>query len=251
MKQKPILFDSESVRALLTCAKCEERSVPFPCEHCGSTEFRKTQTRRICNPQLPDDWEPFGEIRMLHKMKDDEFVTDSFGHPIEIGLGWCNQDGDLGYKPKYYEGELGWAKETYWIAEVEGMGHTPCMVYAAAWDGPGEPTLAHLCDHAPMPPENFYDPPIKYGKHSSRFMPKWATRLWVEFGPSRPPERVGTISWDDACAEGWPGPHTDCTEYEGAVEWFKFRWNGIYGKDAWEKNQWAWPYQFKRIGEPK
>ena len=47
MPEKSILFDTESVRGLLTCAQRGTMSVPFPCEKCGSTEFTKTQTRRV------------------------------------------------------------------------------------------------------------------------------------------------------------------------------------------------------------
>jgi len=235
MKQKPILFDGESVRALLTCAKCGKLSAPFPCEHCGSTEFSKTQTRRLCNPQPPDDWEPYGDIRMLHKMRDGGYVEDCHGDPIEIGRGWCNWCGDWGIKPKYQEGELGWVRETW--------SHASKYWDVPPRDIPSDATIWYRADTPESPDWTMWRPSI--------FMPKWAARLWVEFGPNRPPERVGTISWDDACAEGWPGPHADCTEYEGAVEWFKFRWNGIHGKDAWDRNDWVWCYQFKRIGEPK
>ena len=44
---KQLLLNQDMVRASLTCAKCGKLSRPFPCCHCGSTEFLKQQTRRI------------------------------------------------------------------------------------------------------------------------------------------------------------------------------------------------------------
>ena len=179
MKQKPIPFDSESVQSLLTCAQCGKLSVPFPCEHCGSTEFAKTQTRRLCNPQPPEDWESYGDIRMLHKMQDGEFVLDRHGNPIEIGLGWCNEDGDWGIKPKYYQGELGWVKEGLYRAMV--------------LQPPGD--MAYYRTE-PVRPAHPIPWRWKPGRIPAMFMPKETARIWVEFGPNRPPERVQDISND-------------------------------------------------------
>ncbi len=45
--EHPLLYTTEMVRRILTCAKCGKISVEFPCCHCGSEEFCKTQTRRV------------------------------------------------------------------------------------------------------------------------------------------------------------------------------------------------------------
>ncbi|KKK86328.1 hypothetical protein LCGC14_2764330 [marine sediment metagenome] len=46
-KDHPLLFTGDMVIRILTCAKCGKISVEFPCCHCGSEEFCKTQTRRV------------------------------------------------------------------------------------------------------------------------------------------------------------------------------------------------------------
>jgi len=79
-------------------------------------------------------------------------------------------------------------------------------------------------------------------------MPKKAARLWLKVTKVRV-ERIGEITWDDAVAEGWPGPHADCDLYEGAVEWFKYLWDSLnkhrgYG---WDTNPWVAAYDFERI----
>lgn len=45
--EHPLLFTTEMVIRILTCARCGKISVEYPCCHCGSEEFCKTQTRRV------------------------------------------------------------------------------------------------------------------------------------------------------------------------------------------------------------
>ncbi len=47
MKDHPLLYTGDMVIRILTCAECGKISVEFPCCHCGSEEFCKTQTRRV------------------------------------------------------------------------------------------------------------------------------------------------------------------------------------------------------------
>lgn len=215
MKQKPILFDGESVRALLTCAKCGKLSAPFPCEHCGSTEFSKTQTRRLCNPQPP---EGAGAWHLSQGVYRDTMTAP--------GLRW---------KPRYREGELGWVRE--------GLGtnynETAVDVGLASYVLDGELVEPYLTWR------------WKRGRLPGMFMPKATARFWVRFGPNRPPEQVQEISLGDVCAEGiwrldWAWC---CPDTTGDWNWktaFRDRWNGIHGPDAWDKNRWVWPYQFER-----
>lgn len=49
--EHPIPFTGDMLCAVVTCARCGQISIPFPCQHCGSTEFRKTQTRRVMKTQ--------------------------------------------------------------------------------------------------------------------------------------------------------------------------------------------------------
>lgn len=56
-------------------------------------------------------------------------------------------------------------------------------------------------------------------------------------------ERVQEISRDNALAEGIQYWHQDCDYIHG----FSVLWDSIYGKDAWERNDWVWCISFKKV----
>lgn len=98
----------------------------------------------------------------------------------------------------------------------------------------------------------------------SRFMPKWAARIWREVTAVRA-ERVQDISEDDAEAEGVYRYWTHCCDTGiWSSEWdedegkssrglFELAWDSInfsrgYG---WDANPWVWVYDFKPLEAPK
>lgn len=56
-------------------------------------------------------------------------------------------------------------------------------------------------------------------------------------------ERVQEINNGDIQKEGFLG---DMIMVDG-YPWFKNLWNKIYGKDAWDKNEWCWCIEFKGV----
>ena len=102
-------------------------------------------------------------------------------------------------------------------------------------------------------------------KRPSIFMPKWATRLWLEITDIRV-ERLHDISEKDAEAEGVETNTPDVRDGEwfhygrglddfpafSAKESFESLWDLINaerngGAYAWDKNPWVWVITFKRV----
>ncbi len=93
---------------------------------------------------------------------------------------------------------------------------------------------------------------------SSRFMPKWASRIWLELTGVRP-ERLQDITREDAQAEGiteylcemgLPGTEEadDLWRNRTSIENFAALWDSINGeRSPWERNDWVWALSFRRI----
>ena len=76
---------------------------------------------------------------------------------------------------------------------------------------------------------------------SSRFMPKWACRLWLEVKDVRV-ERLQDITQADVLAEGMNPDWSD-------LAWYGFRdlWDSLNAKrgHTWAVNPWVWVIEFK------
>jgi len=102
MKEKPILFNAEMVKAVLS--------------------GRKTQTRRVMKPQ-PYKYK-FGSIgmsvwRWLYKKK----------YEFQEQQNWINAC------PYGRVGERLWVRETFTGCDLPGFGDIPCIVYDDEWEG--------------------------------------------------------------------------------------------------------------------
>jgi len=100
----------------------------------------------------------------------------------------------------------------------------------------------------------------EYGRsswRSSRFMPRWASRITLEVTGVRV-ERVQCISPEDAAAEGTPGvigplrvnSGPPAESFLSATYGFMQLWNAINGKRAgaaWADNPWVWVVSFRRV----
>jgi hypothetical protein len=78
---------------------------------------------------------------------------------------------------------------------------------------------------------------VGWHKRNSMFMPKAAARIWLRCTGVRA-ERVQSISQEDAVAEGvgWHPPF--------AYQAFAQLWHSINGKEGWDANPWVWVYEF-------
>lgn len=81
-------------------------------------------------------------------------------------------------------------------------------------------------------------------------MPRWASRILLEITDIRV-ARVQDISEDDAMAEGILAPSPDSIDI-GPIEVFADLWDSINAKRgySWDRNPWVWVIGFRRINEP-
>jgi len=78
-------------------------------------------------------------------------------------------------------------------------------------------------------------------------MPRWASRITLEITGVRV-ERLTALSDDDAHNEGCPArlPHNPEDEHQ-ARTWFRGLWSEIYGAESWQANPWVWVVEFKCV----
>ncbi len=250
MKERPVIFNGEMVRAIL--------------------DGHKTQTRRVMKPQ-PEPcyrgghWWPSNAFKtMLHI---EEQMQNGQG-------GWKGLAGDA--CPFGQVGDQLWVRETWSDVNLEGI---PAVAYRADGDV-----------YSPMDDESFLDEygAFNYEDHRvtkyhfsawysdliegiegvwrpSIHMPRWASRITLEITAVRV-ERLNDISVDDAKAEGVRAlennfgngpaycdyllPNLDDTAewYNRASDSFKSLWKSIYGEESWRANPWVWVIEFRRVG---
>jgi len=232
-KERPILFSTPMVQALLEGRKTQTRRIIKPQPSPRATEFYHSvkggwpKTPWHARLELPSDpgyYEvtdlykcPYGTVGDIlwvretfiqgQKMDGEEmFVYDDNGHPIDKT--WYRADGDL---DKWFNGDA--------MVEV-----------------PWKPSI---------------------------HMPKSAARLWLELTDIRV-ERVQDISEEDAIAEGvesrleerliskpvhykvyYNGPGDDSTYSSSASVSFETLWQKINGPESLQANPWIWALTLK------
>ncbi|MGF6438133.1 hypothetical protein [Kosakonia sp. 1610] len=221
MKERPMIFNAEMVRAIL--------------------DGRKTQTRRIMKPQPTPctlqkggHWWPSNVFKtMLHI---EEEMQNGKG-------GWGGLVGDA-----CHFGDVGdriWVRETF-------------AAFDADWKFPGRP---HDLKDGPWPnviyPASRSEVPPGTLRPSIH-MPRWASRITLEITGVRV-ERLQNISDEDVDAEGFAGDYPTSALPElfpgEPSDWshlsmrdcYGVLWQSIYGEDSWQANPWVWVIEFKRI----
>jgi hypothetical protein len=180
-------------------------------------EGRKSMTRRIVKPQstIPRDWQEGGWAK---EVKD------------AVIRSRC---------PYGVPGDRLWVRETFLVVGEYPKDYR--IVYSASNDGPD----------AWLSPS--WKPPI--------FMPRWASRITLEVAGVKV-ERVRDISEGDAKAEGveilyrpsgepvYGSPK--CGEippywHSAARNAFELLWQSIHGPGSWERNDWVWCLEFRKV----
>jgi len=192
---------------------------------------RKTQTRRVIkNPEY------YGCLTgdCPHVHRDDCARSVSEHSPYKVGQRlWVREE---------------WAKvpmTAYWhdstiphreLTNSDARGDGWWAVYKASWER------------------------VSPGWKSSRFMPRWASRITLEVVSIRA-ERVQDINGADAFAEGvpcsaWSEMDWDDDGYptsyvkrdQQAIEEYEELWDRINGKTyPWSSNPWVWVIEFKVV----
>ena len=219
MKERPILFNGEMVRAIL--------------------DGRKTMTRRVVKPQPFEDpkwglsWAPRGiaENKPIYCERNANFnpITKAM---TEVGA------------PLGTIGDRLWVRETWGLMSYHDT--TDWCGYSIKDVSEAELRERFLIEHATnwdLPNESAYWRP-------SIHMPRWASRITLEITAVRV-ERLQEITEEDAMKEGCEREFKP----DGSVAWgaglieaaenFRTLWQSIYAN--WDANPWVWVYQIRRI----
>ncbi|AWC76417.1 hypothetical protein CLM65_14155 [Serratia marcescens] len=210
MKERPVIFNGEMVRAIL--------------------DGRKTQTRRVMKPQ-PEPcyrgghWWPSNAFKtMLHI---EEQMQNGQG-------GWKGLAGDA--CPFGRVGDRLWVRETFMDLTGTGIEAT-----TGKFEG-----LAYRAD---TPAGSYGDEVRKdYGLKwtPSLHMPRKACRILLEITAVRV-ERLNDISEEDAKAEGVKAGVCPGHEHMMHQVAFSELWQSIYGEESWSANLWVWVIEFKQV----
>jgi hypothetical protein len=255
MNEKPILFSTPMVNAIL--------------------DDRKWQTRRIVTPKrcsvfLPrrvyaDPMLGRGKINPRSAPRGRHAATLHADGAVSVAL----HDGPLGVEPGEFEWRCPYAEgstmlrdgkwiitpkpdQALWVRETWGYGDR----YYREFDEKGGPgtVVAYLADHSAM---MFGETPKRVPKYDieqwnwsrmrwrpSIFLPRWACRILLDVREVRI-ERLQDITEDDAYAEGVPTSLTLAGESCRAA--YARLWDTINPKTPWKSNPWVWVISFSRL----
>lgn len=233
MAIKPILFNTEMVRAIL--------------------DGRKTCTRRVIKPQ----WEECPTCKYVHN----EYIYDKMAENVYCAR--CGYPLEPERRSPYQPGDILYVRETWqYLYELDGneqvIEDTGKYYYAATDTIPfdayvDENGVTH--DHTPWRP--------------SIHMPKEAARIWLRVTDVRV-ERLQEITEEGAIREGAEGEKchhinvgafgcTDCMN-TGWIEppqvEFMQIWDSTIKKSdldryGWNANPWVWVIEFERCEKPQ
>lgn len=214
MTDRPILFSAPMVRAL--------------------NEGRKTQTRRILNPQ-PFPWAEAVEIGPY----------DGYGAPGLVIQRTLDNRKQMGAGViRFAPGDRLYVREAHYLTD---NGHEEYAVFAADRKAVAE----HLASVEALPADFPADVRARHLKlRPGIHLPRWASRLTLTVTDLRI-ERLKDCSEADAEAEGcvwdsadgwdvWYVPGANMPRHgASATECFSLLWDSINGAGAWEANPWV------------
>lgn len=216
MKERPILFSAEMVRAIL--------------------EGRKTQTRRVMKSQpysngfhwngndilCHNDYLPPSAMLLDVGTRKNPCVISSVEDRFEYNC------------PYGQPGDRLWVRET-WAARPcqDHLSPSQCDDEGLWWKASISPFPTGLAGcHGKWRP--------------SIHMPRWASRILLEITDIRV-ERLQDICEDDAKGEGYPVLQEENVPHP--KNWFELLWDSINAKRGfgWDSNPWVWVIEFKRL----
>ena len=220
MKERPILFNAEMVKAILS--------------------GRKTQTRRVIKPQ------PSSGLRKSVLVKSG--VEDGHGRELVCPLG---QPGDHLWVRETFSllgNEDGCPVD--WNDNIVTDKKDAARIYkASCWQKPNNYGIWSVPDRE-MDFDGAWTPSIH--------MPRWASRIQLKIS-NVGVQRLQDISSGDAAREGicqLPASGRYCInpgdQYFGgashsAKEVYSWLWESIYGEGSWGSNPWVWVIEFERV----
>ncbi|MDH2123005.1 hypothetical protein N5J75_07265 [Pantoea brenneri] len=222
MRECPIIFNADMVRAVL--------------------DGRKTQTRRIMKVQ-PDS-PNFGLLR----------ITDSTKR-ADIGkYHWAESNGTGTHtRSALFSCPFGAVGDRLWVRETFRVHSRATDVATLVYKASEQQSWTQQTHRVPI--EKCHKPAVVDKWTPSIHMPRWASRITLEITGVRV-EQLQDISEADALAEGvTPEPcdhaRRSCEEIgccgDTAKGEFGALWQSIYGEESWQANPWVWVIEFKRV----
>lgn len=227
MKELPILFNAEMVRAIL------------------DKDHPKTQTRRIVK------WFGADGLNLNARSLSASNVAQEKWALMSMGAS-CWEERAHANSPYGVPGDRLWVREA-WTPGYQDGG------WGTIFRADGSFALgARKHEKGPYYHAKEIGDGVRW--KPSIHMPRWASRITLEITDVRV-QRVQEISEEDAQAEGvqkngpstWRNYFEECALFSPSHS-FSSLWQSIYGKnkpwcewDAWDANQWVWAYTFKRI----
>ncbi|WP_407829349.1 hypothetical protein [Shewanella algae] len=215
MKERPIIFNADMVRAIL--------------------DGRKTQTRRIMKPQpkpTPDDY--YGKKGHQWPSKKHQSMLHVEG---ELQNGYGNWNGLASDAcPFGAVGEHLWVRETFAVVPRTAYAHS---------DGVTQIKSPIDKDNASIYKADWCRSEGGIRWKPSIHMPRWASRIILQITNIRV-ERLQEINEQDASAEGCDYPEVEGMGWKFKPSFnFKFLWKKIYGQESLDANPWVWVIEFK------
>lgn len=218
MKEHPILFNGEMVRAIL--------------------EGRKTQKRVVLKPQ-PEPSTAHPACSPNYSYLGDGFHSIVWHTPKADGGVYADRDQSSPWKCPLQAGDLLWVRETW--------AHVPRTAYPSL--GMQDPTDE---DMASIYRATFDRSPPGTGWKPSIHMPRWASRITLKITDVRV-EQLNKITDAECRAEGIrkyvvSGPDPDGRSYQDWRTPFKELWDSANTKPdyRWDSNPWVWVIEFER-----
>lgn len=224
---KPILFNTDMVRAIL--------------------DDRKGATRRVVKGFIPDD--------------------AIWGYTAFTPKGYISCRGIFadGYGEKFFKlpcepGDILYVRETWGICNLNDDENIAYIVYKASENEEGEGCRAVRLPNDKL--EKMYDSMAENSPDwkPSIHMPKEAARIWLKVKDVRV-ERLQEIDDEQAKAEGANWKNGKNVGFEekirrSAVERFAEIWDSTIKKPdiaqyGWKANPWVWVIEFERCEKPK
>ena len=231
MKEHPILFSSEMVKAILNGSKSQTRRV---ITKANSKIGERGDWANLCWDGSAIYHDIPVELRLQHLVTDKKaplpFVDPGFGDHtyqyLHVPYRWAEDQTIYRVYPRIEPGDRLWVRET-WAPDNAGG-----IVFKA--DGNNVPSWM-TADGREIP--CYWKPSI--------FMPRCASRITLEV-VSVKPERLQNITEGDAVAEGMPLEEHPF-DAPPAMR-FATLWDSINGKKhPWASNPFCWRIEFKRV----
>lgn len=233
---------------------------------------RKTQTRRILNPQplrTERRWVREAEVGTLHVTQD--MFGEGLVFALRESMTTTRNLGAVNFAEEFAPikvGEILYMKETWYEGyptDDYGNINGPSQYWYRA-DAPSDARPGDVSDSWCINEWGEDNKDMWPRWKSSMFMPYAAARIFLKVTGVRV-ERLNDISEADAWAEGCKrGEPTDnggffpaeipdpggigLRGWDSPEDWYADLWEEINGEGSWDANPWVWVYTFERTEKP-